>query len=158
MRILVTYDSHHEEVEKTARFIAEILRREGKEVELADIIEKEIDILAHYDKVVIGSALWFGRLDSAIQKYIQKNQTELLIKATFLFIHAYVNDEAFQAQLARSLPLGVLAHAVTFNLGMDVDTDELNPLDKIKWKALGQKVETGLDEAKIREFIACVLR
>jgi menaquinone-dependent protoporphyrinogen oxidase len=158
VRILVTYDPHNEQVPKTAKFVAEMLRREGNEVELADLSQKEIDILVPYDKILVGGDIWFGKLGGVMRKYLLKNQTELLIKPTFLFIHSYAGDEEFKSQLVRALPLEILSHALTFNLGMDVDTDELNPIEKIKWKLTGQHVDTPSDEQNIREFIGFVLR
>lgn len=158
MRILVTYDSHNEQVPKTAKMVAELLRRGNNEVDLVDLAQKEIDILVPYEKIVIGGALWFGKLDEWMRKYLIKNQTELLIKPTFLFIHAYVGTALFQSQLASTLPIEILSHALTFNLGMNVDTDELNPVEKIKWKVMHQKVETPIDDERVREFVSFVLR
>ena len=156
MKILITYDPSNDAVLRTAKMVSELLRRTGAEIELVDISQKEIDILAPYDKLIIGGELWFGKFSANVQKYLSKNAQEILLKPTYLFVHAYANDEVFQEQLAKTLPLEVLAHAFTFNLGMNVDMDGLNPIEKISWKFTGQKAETAADDDLVKAMVSVI--
>ncbi len=100
MKILVTYDPHNEAVTKTAKLVSELIRREGAEVETVDISQKEIDILAPYDRIVVGGDLWFGKFSPAVQKYLIRNKEELVLKPTYIFMHAYVGSEKFQQEVS----------------------------------------------------------
>lgn len=153
MRILVAYDSKIEQVEQAAKQVGELARRQTQaDVDYVDLRRKQLNVLAHYDKIVLGGGVWFNEITDDLVKYVWRNKTELLIKPLFIFFTSYHGEERFKQIVSKDLPLEVLEHGQTFNLGLNVEQNFLSPLDRIRWKLTGQKEETALTRESVTEF------
>jgi menaquinone-dependent protoporphyrinogen oxidase len=69
-RILVLFASAHGQTQKIAFRIAETLRARGEHVHLRDIAAERPDP-SHYDAVVVGSPIRFGKHDARIRDWLK---------------------------------------------------------------------------------------
>jgi menaquinone-dependent protoporphyrinogen oxidase len=81
--ILVTYATEHGSTQEVAAAIASALRREGLETDL--LPASEVDDLTGYRGVVLGSAIYIGRLHSDAVGFLRRHERalELLPLAVF---------------------------------------------------------------------------
>lgn len=73
--ILVTYATEHGSTREVAAAIAATLRREGLETDLQ--AASEVDDLAEYRGVILGSAIYIGRLHSDAVGFLRRHQRAL---------------------------------------------------------------------------------
>ena len=73
--ILVTYATEHGSTREVAAAIAAALRREGLETDLQ--AASEVDDLAEYRGVILGSAIYIGRLHSDAVGFLRRHQRAL---------------------------------------------------------------------------------
>ncbi len=83
MRILVVYASRYGFTKGIAEFIAETLRRSGKQVEIREVGAARD--LASYDAFVIGSAVYFGSWMKEASEFVRRNSTVLAKRPVWLF-------------------------------------------------------------------------
>ena len=94
MRALVVYASAYGSTKGIAERIAETLRAEQYEVELASVDEPILIEKDHYDAFVIGSAIHAGRwLKSGIE-FVRRNRDVLQAAPVWLFSSGPVGDKA----------------------------------------------------------------
>lgn len=141
MNILLSYDPQNSLPESSARLISELLRRNGHHLEVINMNERMLSVLSSYDVVILGGVIWFGKVSEKLSRFIETHQSELVNQPLYLYFHSYANDDLFQQQVASSVPLPVLQHAYTTNLGLKVNYSLLNPWEKIRWKLTGQQAE-----------------
>lgn len=156
MKILLTFVGRTKSVLDSTRLLAELFRRKGHSVDSQDLLRKEIDVLAPYDAVIIGGAMWFGKLDTELVSYLSKNEQELLLKPVYIFVHSYLSAEKFQKQISKQIEPKILEHARTFNLGLNVEFSALGFLDKLKWLATMQRAEFTENDETLEDLVTVV--
>jgi menaquinone-dependent protoporphyrinogen oxidase len=73
--VLVAYATKHGSTQEVAEWVAEALRSQGLAVELADVTE--VDDLEAYTGVVLGGALYMGRLHGAARTFLRRHREAL---------------------------------------------------------------------------------
>jgi menaquinone-dependent protoporphyrinogen oxidase len=83
MRVLVTTASRHGGTREIGAAVAEVLRGAGHDVTVAD--PDDVDRVAGYDAVVLGSAVYVGRLAVALRDLVERQGDELAARPVYLF-------------------------------------------------------------------------
>lgn len=157
MKYLLVFDPNNEQVADVAKVLAENIRRAANEVETVNLAERELDVLAPFDEIVLVGALWWGKLGMRLTKYLAKNQQELLIKPLDMVVMSYLDTTSFQSTVGPQIPQPVLDHAQTYQLGLNVDYATLNPIAKIRWMLTRQTVMHALDPKEIQQIAADIV-
>jgi len=83
MRVLVTVASRHGGTREIGAEVTEVLREAGHDVVEAE--PDEVASVAEYDAVVLGSAVYVGRLAAALRDLVDRQAVELAARPTWLF-------------------------------------------------------------------------
>jgi menaquinone-dependent protoporphyrinogen oxidase len=134
MKVLVAYASKRGSTEEIAAAVAETLRDSGLEVECAE--SGDVDDLAPYDAVVLGSAVYVKRWRGEAKRFLRKHGKALAEMPVWVFSSGPVGDpdEPQDAswleppRIVKSVEkLGVREHVV---FGGRVPTDPRGPIEK----------------------------
>ncbi len=138
MKILVIYGSRKGSTREVAEEVAAEIVRRGAEALVVDGDEKLTDIKG-YDAVVIGGALYAGRLHKSARRFLKRYQQELAQMRVYVFALGPRRDEpeAFdrpKQQLAAVLAKypGIKPIAATIFGGVDAKSD----VDIRDWAAI----------------------
>jgi menaquinone-dependent protoporphyrinogen oxidase len=81
--VLVAYASKHGSTREVAQSIAETFQEQGLDV---DVREAElVDDVASYDAVLLGGALYTGRLHADARRFLRRHRTELAQRPLAIF-------------------------------------------------------------------------
>jgi menaquinone-dependent protoporphyrinogen oxidase len=83
MRVLVAVASRHGSTYEIAELIGGTLRDRGLDVVVAAV--EEVDDVAPYDAVVLGSAVYVGKWLEPARRFVDAHATELAARPTWLF-------------------------------------------------------------------------
>lgn len=83
MRVLVTVASRHGGTQGIGAVVAGVLRAAGHEV--AEVDPDDVDSLEPYDAVVLGSAVYVGRLAAALRELVDRLPAQLAVRPVWLF-------------------------------------------------------------------------
>jgi menaquinone-dependent protoporphyrinogen oxidase len=83
MRVLVTVASRHGGTREMGTAVAGVLRGAGHEV--AEVEPDDVDSLDGYDAVVLGSAVYVGRLAAALRELVDRLPAQLAARPVWLF-------------------------------------------------------------------------
>jgi len=92
MLVLVAYGSKRGGTEGLARMVAEGLRDEGLEAEVAEA--RRVSTLTGYDAVVVGGALYAQRWHRDAARLVRRHARELRRMPTFLFSSGPLDESA----------------------------------------------------------------
>ncbi|MBW0254248.1 flavodoxin domain-containing protein [Cellulomonas sp. PS-H5] len=95
MRVLVTVASRHGSTREIGVEVAEVLRAAGHDVVEAD--PDEVDAVDGYDAVVLGSAVYVGRLAAALRELVDRQGAQLAARPTWLFWSGRVGEPPLPA-------------------------------------------------------------
>ncbi|GIG19802.1 flavodoxin [Cellulomonas chitinilytica] len=90
MRVLVTVASRHGATREIGAEVAAVLRGAGHTVE--EIDPDEVEHVADYDAVVLGSAVYVGRLAVALRDLVERQGAHLRSMPVWLFWSGPVGD------------------------------------------------------------------
>ena len=90
MRILVTVASRHGATREIGSEIADVLRAAGHQVDESD--PDEVTALSAYGAVVLGSAVYVGRLAAAIRELVDRQAGQLRERQVWIFWSGPVGD------------------------------------------------------------------
>jgi menaquinone-dependent protoporphyrinogen oxidase len=112
-RVLIAYGSKRGGTRDIAAAIAETMREQGIDAELADAAE--VRSVAGYDALVIGGALYMARWHRAARKLITRNVDDLRMRPVWLFSSGPLDDSANKGALPPTPQVfgGALAADVT---------------------------------------------
>lgn len=83
MRVLVTVASRHGATKEMGDVVAEVLREAGH---LVDVVEPDdVDRVMPYDAVVLGSAVYVGRLSASLRDLVVRQGAHLRLRPVWLF-------------------------------------------------------------------------
>lgn len=91
MRILVTVASRHGATQEIGDVVAEVLTEAGHEVDQID--PDDVGTLAPYAAVVLGSAVYGGRVAAAIRELVDRQAAALSERPVWLFWSGPVGDD-----------------------------------------------------------------
>ncbi|MCC2308139.1 flavodoxin domain-containing protein [Cellulomonas chengniuliangii] len=92
MRILVSVASRHGATQEIGGVVAEVLAGAGHEVD--EIDPDDVGTLAPYAAVVLGSAVYDGRVGAALRELVDRQEGALQARPVWLFWSGPVGDEA----------------------------------------------------------------
>lgn len=95
MRVLVTVASRHGSTREIGVEVAEVLRAAGHDVVEAD--PDEVEAVDGYDAVVLGSAVYVGRLAAALRELVDRQGAQLAARPTWLFWSGRVGEPPLPA-------------------------------------------------------------
>jgi menaquinone-dependent protoporphyrinogen oxidase len=90
MRVLVTVASRHGGTREIGTTVADVLRAAGHDV--AEVDPDEVDAVDGYDAVVLGSAVYVGRLAAALRELVDRLHAQLAARPVWLFWSGPVGD------------------------------------------------------------------
>ncbi len=96
MRVLVTYASRHGATADIAEVIAGVLTEErgrdrARRVEVVPV--EEVEDVAGYDAVLLGSAVYMGRWTKPARAFVRRNLAALRARPVWLFSSGPVGDD-----------------------------------------------------------------
>ncbi len=128
MRTLIAYGSRYGYTGECAEIIAELLKDE--EVIIITHLDKHsYPTLEDYDRIIIGGAVYMGRLNRKVRRFIEENRALLLTKEIGLFLSCLSEDEEAKMMVKKAFPRELLEHAKALALvGGCIVPEKLNPL------------------------------
>ncbi|MFW6264963.1 MAG: flavodoxin domain-containing protein [Bacillota bacterium] len=152
MKTLVAYATKYGAAKKCAERL--VGKLEG-EVDLINIKEKQNININNYDKVIIGSSVYMGKIRKEARKFCDKYLEELKSKKLGLFNSCMSREEEAREQLKNSFSDELVQSAeVTGIFGGAFDFDKMNFLEKMAIKKIAgtDKSESNIREENITEF------
>jgi menaquinone-dependent protoporphyrinogen oxidase len=95
MRVLVTVASRHGGTREIGSAVADVLRGAGHDV--AEVDPDDVDSLDGYDAVVLGSAVYVGRLAAALRELVDRLPAQLAARPVWLFWSGPVGEPPLPA-------------------------------------------------------------
>jgi len=144
MRVLVAYGSKHGSTEAVARAVASTLGRTGNPVEVHSA--ETVDDVDGYDAVVLGGALYMGRLHRAARRFLELHREALARLPLAVFALGQQSPEhepESRAQLQHALDRAKVAPDTIAIFGGVIDPEQLHfpfnhmpETDGRDWKAI----------------------
>lgn len=95
MRVLVTVASRHGSTREIGAEVAEVLRAAGHDV--TELDPDDVGSVDEYDAVVLGSAVYVGRLAAALRELVDRQGAQLAARPTWLFWSGRVGEPPLPA-------------------------------------------------------------
>ncbi len=165
MKTLIVYASKYGCTEKCANILAKKLTGEVEIINLK--INENVD-LSQYDKVIIGSSIYVGKIQKKVNEFCQSNLVSLKEKTLGFFICCMHEDEKAENQLNNAFPLELLSSAVAKEyFGGEFRFKKMNFLEKFIVKKVNRaesnkpELDTSKDlstisEEKIENFVQLI--
>ena len=143
MKTLIVYATNSGTTEKCAK----ILDKGLDNTTVINILDPNPD-LSHYDLIIIGSNIKFGKINKNIKQFIYENYKTLKSKRTAYFISCGFIKNA-EEHFKNNFPQELLDSSITYDtFGGELDLSKLQGFDKFIAK-LVSKTEDGQQEIKI---------
>jgi len=127
MNVLILYDTKHGFTEKCARYLKGLLP--GSSIfELGEVFN-----ILEFDKVLLGSYIYMGRISENASDFLKKYKSKLLDKELGIFCSALDKNDYLNA-LQKSIDPEIFYHAKIVLPGGKVKLEELNFFEKRKLK------------------------
>lgn len=143
MRTLIVFSSKYGATQKCAESIKNGLKHDVSLVNLRNQTCSNID---DYDVILIGSAIYAGKIPKEISTFLNENKKELLTKKIGLFLCC--KEEGLKAQnyLKDNFPDWVYERAfIKEHLGHGINFKKMNFIEKVIIKSLIKIKESYLD-------------
>ena len=85
-KALIVYGTRYGATEISSEEIADVFRKEGLDVKVANLKNEKVDDISDYDLVVVGSGIQIGKWTKEPEKFLKKYQKELAKKKIALFV------------------------------------------------------------------------
>lgn len=110
---------------------------------LINIDQDAVPPLAPFDTVVLGSSIYFGKINKQLTQYISRHESELLTKRLGLFICGGIpNEEELKKELENAFPSTLHEHAtVETNFGYEINYDQLKLYERFIMKVIAKTKE-----------------
>ncbi|NQX48867.1 hypothetical protein HQN87_26455 [Paenibacillus tritici] len=155
-RMLIVYAGKYGCTEKAAS----LLQSRLEDTEVVNLKVTAVPALDDYDAVILGSAIYYGRIRKEMARFIAQYEQELLSKRLGLFICAGMTGERAEQELQQAYPEALYKNAVAKEImGDEIDPDQLSVFDK--WvlrmvKGKGHGAGGGISLDKLERF-ACTM-
>ncbi len=128
MRTLVVYSTKYGTTRSCAE---EIARQLPGETRVADMNRERLKSLEGYDAVVIGGAIYAGKVMSGVPRFCERHREELLERGVGLFVCCLYEGETAQSELDGAFPPWLNAHALVRRpVGGAVKFEKLKAIDR----------------------------
>jgi menaquinone-dependent protoporphyrinogen oxidase len=152
MGILIAYASKHGCTEKCAEKLAQ---RFDEKVDLYNLkSQKPLDI-SQYDKVIIGSSVYVGKVNKEATEFCAKNLSQLGNKKVGLFICGSQEGDALKLELDGAYPQELQSKAIAIEcFGGEFTFSKMNFMEKtiVKVIAKTNKDTSNVKDDKINSF------
>lgn len=153
MSTLIAYASKHGCTERCAEKLAQGF---GEKVELYNLKSgKSIDI-SQYDKVIIGSSVYIGKVNKEATEFCTKNLGELGSKKVGLFICGSQEGDALKQELEVAFPQELQSNAIAVEcFGGEFTFSKMGFMEKTIVKVISKtnKDTSNIKEDKINDFM-----
>jgi menaquinone-dependent protoporphyrinogen oxidase len=85
-KALIVYGTRYGATSSTSEDIAEVLRKEGLDVEVVNLKDEKMNDINEYELVIVGSGIQIGKWTKEPEKFLDKFHKELTKKKTALFV------------------------------------------------------------------------
>ncbi len=137
MKTLIVYATKYGSTEKCAKLLSDKL---SSEVELCNLkLEKNID-LSKYDKVIIGTSVYMGRIRKEINEFFTNNLNELITKKLGVFQCSMSQGADAVTQIENTFPKELVNNAVAKeHFGGEFSFDKMNFFERFIVKMVSKK-------------------
>ncbi len=154
MKTLIIYGTRNGSVRTVANKLKQGL--EGQ-IDIIDSKETTVKDITGYNKVLIGSSIYFGQINKHVKEFINMHKPELLNKRLGVFILAGEKDKSkMERQLRNSITNDIYEKADLISvIGSEIKLEKYSWLVKLILK-YGQGIKENyqdLKEDKIKEFV-----
>ena len=140
MKILIAYATRFGTTEKCADILAELLRGNNCDVELADLKKDKKVKPENYDLIIVGGSFLIARLNAYVKKFVKRNLNILLNKKTAVFMCGA--DENWENEIKKGFPEELLDKAVSQGyFGYEMNWDKMNPMFRNMMKKASETTE-----------------
>lgn len=137
MKVLLAYAGKNGTTKICAERLHQHLR--GKDVTVVNL-DEETPIVERYDLIVVGSAVYFGKLRPAVRRFLRENEEKLLQKSLAFFLCCGLTEEyEYYREKLFSKPLREHAFQRIY-FGGSLRTDGLSFFDKITVKMMRSSI------------------
>lgn len=153
MKNLILYATRHGATEKAARLLSLEL---GGDTTVVDLSKSPAPELTDFDTVVVGSAVYVGKVLEPVKKFVEDNAAVLGTKRLGLFI-CCANLEQAGEQLKANYPADLVETAVAKgDFGYAIQMDRMNFIERTAIKVIMKTRESSehISEANIKQFAA----
>ena len=151
MRSLIIYHTKYGTTQRIASSIAERLTGESA---LIPVRKADGTMIEDADLVVIGAAVYGGKISSLVTRFLDRHQALLMSKRIGLYVSCFYRDERAEEQIRDSFPATLIKHATASDwLGGAVRLSTLKFADRLLISRIGRlqsdvdRVETGRIDA-----------
>ncbi|MFO8061569.1 MAG: flavodoxin domain-containing protein [bacterium] len=159
MKTLIAYGTKYGAAEKIASMIREKIS--NGEIDVIDLKTEDIQA-GDYGRVIIGSAVYMGRIRKEVKGFIDKNLQTLLTKQTGLFLCCMTEEESEQDELAkRVFPAELIEHSEAVVIpGGEFRFDKMNFIERFIVKKISgvRESKSMIDKEKIEQFTEIMKR
>jgi menaquinone-dependent protoporphyrinogen oxidase len=135
MNTLILYSTKHGAAKKCAEMLSKKLK--GK-VDMVNIKEGKVTELSQYDKVIIGGAIYVGRVSKELNEFCTKNLESLKAKKLGFYI-CCMNGKEAEKQINENFPSELLkAAAAKKSFGGEFKFKEMNIFEKVVTKMVSK--------------------
>lgn len=153
MKTLIAYGTKHGRTEKWAKRLAEYIKGEVEVVNLKNCKNINVD---DFDKVVIGSAIYAGRIRKEVKRFARQNLTKLLDKKVGLFICCMSPDNTVDS-VEDTFPEELIKNAVKLStFAGEFNISSLNFFEKMIVKLVTANSEIVPVETDLEGFAVAI--
>jgi len=158
MKILIAYATRFGTTEKCAGMLAELLRENKYDVELADLKKDKKVKLENYDLVVVGGSFLIARMNAFVKKFVKRNLITLLNKKIAIFMCGA--DENWEDEIKKGFPEELLDKAVVKGyFGYEMNWDKMNTMFRNMMQKASKTTEpvSKINTGNIKKFAEKVI-
>jgi len=134
MKTLILYSTTYCYAEEIAKLIANRI----PETTLQNIQKNKTVDLTPYDHVILGGAIYIGKVHKDLVAFAAAHESELLTKKLGLFICCLFGDK-YMEEMKANFPLSLIKHAYTSeNFGGKLQTDKMSFMHKMIMKMVAK--------------------
>ena len=147
MKNLIIYATKHGSTKKCAELLRTKLN--GKTT-IVSVDDRELPDLDHFDNIVIGGSIYFGKIQKKLFKFVENNLDLLLSKRVAFFI---CSGEEKMEYIVKSFPNKLLNQAVSKQFfGGELIMSKMSFFEKIILKIIKAKDYSRISESNIEEL------
>lgn len=157
MKTLIAYASKYGTTRDCAARLKELL---GPDTELADLNAAPKTDVSGYDRVVVGSSIYMGKLQKSARNFCKKNSAALQQKRVAFFVCGFSKMDEARQYMDRQIPEELLKGAEIGHFGAEVRVDKAKSIDKFFLKKVEEddSLHYAIDTAAIEAFGAALNR
>jgi menaquinone-dependent protoporphyrinogen oxidase len=127
MKILIAYTTRFGTTEKCVKILADMLRENNYDVEIADLKKNGSIKPENYDMVLVGGSFLVGRMNSYVNKFVKRNLNTLLKVKAAVFMCG--SDENWENEIKKGFPEELLNKSIARGyFGYEFNLAKMNPM------------------------------